>query len=251
MLNLKKFLFDLRKFSGVYPVYSNIFKVGTKGLASVEGDMAIISDLTTFSPAIDNTIDTWSPLDIEGWIKRAIVGKGLTINLSGKKNYSDAGNNYVSSLFLKSGDDAATIFEWILPNGDKLSMQVIISVKTPAGGDSSKVDSLEFEVLSNGKPTFTPAVSTLIDLSFVCVDGAVAGATKIASVLPALTAGNAYYYKINGALPSGGENITGKGWAPYTLGNDILTTIGNNITLVEATAGMLAVKGGFASVVIV
>jgi len=154
--------FNLQKFAGtpgVFPVFSNIFKIGSKGMASIlPTDMVTISDLTTFSPAVDNTLDSWSPLDLEGWIKRAIVGKGITISFSGKRNYGDAGNDYVAGLFMESGDGAASKFEWDLPDGATLTMDCIISVKTPAGGDSAKTDALEFEVMSNGKPTFTPAV---------------------------------------------------------------------------------------------
>ena len=34
-----------------------------------------------------------------------------------------------------------------------------INVTTPGGGDSTNVDSLEFDLMSDGKPTYTPAGS--------------------------------------------------------------------------------------------
>jgi hypothetical protein len=144
--------------SGVFPVYNNQFKIGKKGRASADTDMVIIKDLETFSISIDSKTDEWTPLDAEGWIRRAVTGKGLTIKFSGKRNYGDPGNDYIANTLLATGQDVESKFEWDLPDGSKLTMNCIINLTTPAGGDSTKIDSLEFEVLSDGLPTFTPAV---------------------------------------------------------------------------------------------
>jgi hypothetical protein len=37
-------------------------------------------------------------------------------------------------------------------------MNCIINLTTPGGGDSTNIDTLEFEILSDGLPVFTPAV---------------------------------------------------------------------------------------------
>ena len=50
-------------------------------------------------------------------------------------------------------------FEWELPSGAKVSFDAIINVTTPAGGESTNVDALEFEVKCKGKPTFTAAAA--------------------------------------------------------------------------------------------
>lgn len=36
-------------------------------------------------------------------------------------------------------------------------MDCVINLTAPAGGDSTNIDALEFELLSDGKPTFTAA----------------------------------------------------------------------------------------------
>ena len=41
----------------VYPVHNNVFKFGTKGLESVDGDMVMPSDLENFAPSIDGTLE--------------------------------------------------------------------------------------------------------------------------------------------------------------------------------------------------
>lgn len=50
-------------FSGVFPVYNLKFKIGTKGKASTEEDMAVIADMETFSISIDGTVEEWTPMD--------------------------------------------------------------------------------------------------------------------------------------------------------------------------------------------
>lgn len=142
--------------SGVFPVYNNIFKIGTKGSASTApADMSPIADLETFEVGFDNNIEEWTPMDTEGWVRRLATGKGFTITLSGKRNIGDVGNDYVAGLMFKSGKDLESKFEWEMPNGTKVTFNCIVNVTT-GGGDSTNADALELEIMSNGKPTVTP-----------------------------------------------------------------------------------------------
>lgn len=85
----------------------------------------------------------------------------------------------------------------------------------------------------------------LAGLTFECTEGTSFG-TQIETVLPALTGGNSYVYKINGKLPILGEDLSEKGWTAYTLGTDIAVNEGNIITLVEVDNENKAVAGGSA-----
>ncbi|MEG0681696.1 MAG: hypothetical protein RR581_08760, partial [Eubacterium sp.] len=79
--------------SGVYPVYENQFQVGIKGVAStLPADMVTPADLETFSVSMDNGVEEWTPMDTEGWIRRLLTAKAITITLSGKRNIGDPGN---------------------------------------------------------------------------------------------------------------------------------------------------------------
>ena len=144
--------------TGVYPVFNNKFKIGINGLHSVEDtDMETIADLETFSPSFDNTVEEWTPMDTEGWIRRLMTGKGFSIDLSGKRNIGDEGNDYVAGLVFKTGKDVETKFQWEFPSGAKVTFDCIVNVSNVSGGDSTNVGALEFSVMSNGKPTYTPA----------------------------------------------------------------------------------------------
>ena len=143
--------------SGVYPVFNNIFKIGTKGKISTEEDMKAIVDCETFSLSMDNNVEEWTPMTTEGWIRRMQTGKGFSISISGKRNVGDEGNDYVASKLFATGADVETKFEWEFADGTKVSFDCIISVSNAGTGDSTNVAPLEFEVMSNGKPTVTPA----------------------------------------------------------------------------------------------
>lgn len=143
---------------GVFPVHNNVFKIGIQGRASVApADMVSIKDLETFGLSVEGNVEEWTPMDLGGWARQAVTGKKLTISFSGKRHYGDDGNDYVAGTLLSTGQGCESKFEWTLPNGAKLAMDCVISLTTPAGGDSTNIDTLEFDILSDGLPVFTPA----------------------------------------------------------------------------------------------
>lgn len=143
--------------AGVFPVHNNIFKINTAG-RTLPGTMVTIKDLETFGIAIESNTEEWTPLDLEGWTRQAVTGKKLTISFTGKRNYGDPGNDYIASMMLETGQGVESTFEWSLPDGSKLTVNCVVNLTAPAGGDSTNIDSLEFDILSDGLPTFTPAV---------------------------------------------------------------------------------------------
>lgn len=145
--------------TGVFPVYNNIFKINTAGRSGATASMATIADLTTFGVSIEGTNEEWYPLDQEGWARQANTGKKMVISFSGKRNYGDAGNDYIAGMMTKTGKDCETSFEWQLPNGAKLTGDCVVNLTNPGGGDSTALGGLEFELLIDGKPTFTAATA--------------------------------------------------------------------------------------------
>ncbi|MBS6503473.1 hypothetical protein PMY38_11885 [Clostridium tertium] len=144
-------------FSGVFPVYNLKFKIGTRGKASETGDMAVIADMETFSISIDGTVEEWTPMDTSGWARALMTGKKFSVGLNGKRNVGDKGNDYVAATAWKDGLDCSTKGEIEFPDGAKLTYDCVINVKNIGGGDSTNVAPLEFDMQSDGKPTYTPA----------------------------------------------------------------------------------------------
>ena len=138
--------------SGVYPCYANQFKVG-KGT-----EKKTIADMETFGVSFDNGVEEWTPYDTEGWVRRLMTGKGITISVNGKRHIGDEGNDLIAGLAMQNGTGAETDFEWVFPDGSKILFEnAVINVKNISAGDSTGVGVLEFDVMSNGKPTYTTA----------------------------------------------------------------------------------------------
>lgn len=143
--------------NGVYPVHNNIFKINKAGRGTTgTSDLVIIKDLTTFGVSVEGTNEEWFPLDQEGWARQANTGKKMVISFSGKRNFGDPGNDYIAGMLTKTGKDCETAFEWTLPDGSKLAGDCVVNLKTPSGGDSTALNNLEFDILIDGKPTYTP-----------------------------------------------------------------------------------------------
>ena len=68
-------------------------------------------------------------------------------------------NDFVAGLKFKNGREAEGYFAWTFPDGTIVSWDnAIFNIKNVAAGESTAVGPLEFDVLSNGKPTITPAL---------------------------------------------------------------------------------------------
>lgn len=140
----------------VYPVNNNKFKVGIDGSKTAT---TTIANLTNFAPSIEGGVTEWNPMEAEGWGDAQMTSKKLGFSFQGKRTYGDPGNDFIAGLAWKSGNDVVAPFEWEMPTGAKVTFTAIINVTTPAGGESTDVDALEFEVKCKGKPTFTPAAA--------------------------------------------------------------------------------------------
>lgn len=139
--------------TGVYPVYKNQFKAGDD-----KGSAMVIADMETFSVSFDNGVEEWKPFDQEGWTRRLMTSKSLTISINGKRNVGDKGNDYIAGKAFANGRDAEGVLIWLFPDGTEVSFNTVFNVTNIGAGDSTGVAPLEFEALSNGKPTVTPAV---------------------------------------------------------------------------------------------
>lgn len=142
---------------GVYPVFDIEFKIGVSGRDSDEIDMKAIKEMETFTVSIDGNVEEWSPMEQKGWVRRLMTGKGFTITLNGKRHEGDPGNDYVAGLAWKTGTDCSSKAEIEFPNGDKLKFDCVVNVTAPFGGDSTDVNTLEVELMSDSKPEYIPA----------------------------------------------------------------------------------------------
>lgn len=141
--------------TGVTPVYDIDYGVCLTGRPEdvKTAEYSTVTDAENLAIAIDGQIEEWNPMDQKGWKRRLMTAKSLTISFGGKRNYGDAGNDYIAGLAIKSGQDVNSAVRIRFPNGDVMYIPCVINV-TSIGGDSTAVNALEWEAQSDGKPTY-------------------------------------------------------------------------------------------------
>lgn len=140
--------------TGVFPVYENQFKIGAD-----KATATTIADMETFSVSFSNGVETWTPMEHKGWQRALMTAKAVTITINGKRNKGDAGNDFIAKKAFTNGRDSEGYFCWTFPDGTTVEWDMaVFDVKNMGAGDSTNVAPLEFDVISNGKPTVTPSV---------------------------------------------------------------------------------------------
>lgn len=141
--------------TGVYPCYENQFKTGNAGNDTLATPIANCEE---FSVAFNNNVEEWTPFESEGWKHRLMTGKDIVISVKAKRTIGDAGNDMIANLSTKNGRDCEVNFLWTFPDGSTLLFKnAVVNVTANSGGASTGVAPLEFDVMSNGKPVYTPA----------------------------------------------------------------------------------------------
>ena len=138
----------------VFPVKDIDFKISANG-RGVAANFVAIRGMETFSITFDNGIDEWNPLDSDGWVRRLVTSKAMTVSISGKRVNACAGNDYVASLAYQGGVATQSTLQIRFPNGDSLVMDCIVNVTASDGGSTGDVAVLEFDCLSDGRPVYT------------------------------------------------------------------------------------------------
>lgn len=141
--------------NGVNPVNEITFGVCITGrpMDVSTAEYTTVKDAESLSISIDGQVEEWNPMDEQGWTRRLVTAKSISISMGGKRNYGDAGNDYVAGLAWKNGQDCNSAMKITFPNGDGLIIPCVINVNSMAG-DSTAIDALEWEALSDGKPVY-------------------------------------------------------------------------------------------------
>lgn len=140
----------------VFPVFDIEFMIDVTSRSDAP-DFQPIKEMETFTISIDGNVEEWTPMETEGWMRRLMTGKSFTITLNGKRHNGDPGNDYVAELAWKSGLDCSSTMQINFPSGAQLEFDCVLNVTEAEGGDSTDVATLSVEVMSDGKPIYTPA----------------------------------------------------------------------------------------------
>lgn len=141
--------------NGVFPVFDIDFEIDVTSRSSTP-DFQPIKEMETFTIAIDGNVQEWTPMETEGWVRRLMTGKSFTLTLNGKRHVGDPGNDYVANMAWASGLDCSTTMRVNFPSGAMLEFDCVLNVTEAEGGESTDVAALSVEVMSDGKPSYTP-----------------------------------------------------------------------------------------------
>ncbi len=152
-MNLQKFAGEPA--TGVVPCYVGMFKVGEDKTSSTT-----ISHMESCSISFDNGVEEWYAYGEEGWVNRLMTAKAVTVSVKGKRDIGDAGNDFVADKAMKNGQNAQGYFALVFPDGTEVSWdKAVYNVTALNMADSTNVSPLDFDVMSNGKPTVTPSAA--------------------------------------------------------------------------------------------
>lgn len=140
--------------SGVFPVNALKIEIGISKTTDT-WTYKEIADMETANITVDTGVEEWNSIKDGGWRKALATSKALSISMSGKRCLGDEGNDFVASKWNANGQDCYTSCQITLPNDDKLVFDCVIQVTSFLGSDATAVAPLEFELLSNGTPTYT------------------------------------------------------------------------------------------------
>lgn len=141
--------------SGVQPGHETTLEVCITGRPEdlKTGEYTMIKDLEGCKVGYNGKVESWNPMNEKGWQRNAVTGKSLSIACVAKRNFGDAGNDYVASLKLATGSDCETAVRITYPDGDVMYIPCVINVKND-GADTTALEQLEFDILGDGKPEY-------------------------------------------------------------------------------------------------
>lgn len=140
----------MANFTGVFPVYDLDFEICTSGETFVP-----IKDMESAKLSIETGVETWNSISEDGWQRALATAKSFTLSMSGKRNIGDPGNDYIAGMALKNGRDCDSKIKITFPDSATFTGDVVVSISDYAGDDATAVNPLAFDLISNGKPTYT------------------------------------------------------------------------------------------------
>lgn len=197
--------------------------------------------------ALNEVVNQYFFLNKKGYGESHVTGMQPIMSLTGIRKLKDLAQNFIFDKKYELGCDRVTNMRINYVDGNANTINILWNNITLAniqefGGGTTDGAAISVEIHSSEKPVVTGA--TLIELlNVVSVAGTLSGDTSI-YVNPALTGGNIYKYQIAGTvvLPIYDQDVSAL--TTWNGVDEITAATGQEILIVEATAGNLARKAG-------
>lgn len=132
----------------VIPVLKNSFKI------KVAEEFVSIANMESFEISFDGNIETWTPMELNGFQRALKTGLALSLSSDIKREYGDAGNDAIWETAFLVGEDCTKDFEWTMVDGTKVTFKAVVSVES-LGGASTDVEAMSVTFTVDGKPEVT------------------------------------------------------------------------------------------------
>lgn len=143
----------------VYPVNANSIKVKAHSTSTQSATYNTIADMESAAINVDTGVETWYGLAEGGWQKALATSKALTVDMAGKRSYGDTGNDLIAGMWNTNGTSALVDVEITLPDTATITFTAVVQITNIWGGDATAVGALEFTLICDGKPEYTPAAA--------------------------------------------------------------------------------------------
>lgn len=142
--------------TGVQPEHSTTIGISTSGVPQTlsSGSYTDIPELEGCNLTIDGVTQEWTPMNMQGWNRAMVTGKKVTMSLTCNRVYGDTVHDYIAGKMMATGTACETAIKITFPDLDTLIIPCIINVKS-VGGNTTDVDKLTFDLISNGLPEYT------------------------------------------------------------------------------------------------
>lgn len=132
----------------VIPVLKNSFKI------KVEDNFVSIANMESFEVSFDGNVETWTPMELNGFQRALKTGLALSLSSDIKREYGDAGNDALWETAFLVGEDCTKEFEWTMVDGTVVTFNAVVSVES-IGGSATDVEAMSVSFTVDGKPEIT------------------------------------------------------------------------------------------------
>lgn len=132
----------------VIPVLKNSFKI------KVSEQFVPIANMESFEVSFDGNVETWNPMELEGFQRALKTGLAMSLSSDIKREYGDAGNDEIADTKFAVGEDATKEFQWTMVDKTVVTFKAVCNVES-IGGSSIDVETMSVTFTVDGKPEIT------------------------------------------------------------------------------------------------
>lgn len=111
--------------------------------------------ISSITPTSNDTTTKASYWNDKGFQEMDVTGKDISIAVKGVRVVNDPAQDFISSLFLKMGDQCRTLLRWTDQSNNVILASVTITKIQTMGGNANAYQAFSFTMNLNGAPIYS------------------------------------------------------------------------------------------------